>query len=433
MSRAVAPLIERVYDSGMEAVRDRLHGEVNALAGQLNVVNASLTRVCAELLETGSWEQGGVTTPSGFLQWQMGLSPARADDVVRVARRRAEFPVLMAAFDRGEFSLEQIVAAIGAPAWADALLYDFVQIATVTKIRRAMRSNMFEGDPDEPDPDPAPVRDRVSFGVRNGRWRLSGELGIDDGRRVEAALTEARDRIFHDDGDDAATWPAALVEVAERSLGSVESMSRRDRYRTWLHLDVTGGDATTTDGWRIPMAVRDRVLCDGVVQPVWEADGVPFSVGRARHIVPDRTRRIVERRDRGCRVPGCNADRFVEIHHIIHWINGGTTDTWNLVSLCPRHHKMHHHGRLGITGNADHFDQLVFTDARGDPIAHSGSPAPPDTTPPPPTTAYDPPLAERFDWNWIGLGWIHPNALIKRRADLDAHYQRLTNDPTFAA
>lgn len=84
-------------------------------------------------METGSWEQGGVTTPSGFLQWQMGLSPARADDVVRVARRRAEFPVLMAAFDRGEFSLEQIVAVIRAPAWADALLYDFVQIATVTK------------------------------------------------------------------------------------------------------------------------------------------------------------------------------------------------------------------------------------------------------------------------------------------------------------
>jgi multidrug transporter EmrE-like cation transporter len=115
-------------------------------------------------------------------------------------------------------------------------------------------------------------------------------------------------------------------------------------------IEVTDGDATTTDGWWIPMAARDRILCDGVVQPVWESDGVPFSVGRAQHIVPDRTRRIVERRDRGCRVPGCTAGRFVEVHHIVHWRDGGATGTSNLVSVCPRHHKLHHQGRLGISG-----------------------------------------------------------------------------------
>ena len=38
---------------------------------------------------------------------------------------------------------------------------------------------------------------------------------------------------------------------------------------------------------------------------VVERDGVPFSVGRTRRVVPERTRRVIERRDRGCRVPGC--------------------------------------------------------------------------------------------------------------------------------
>ena len=70
---------------------------------------------------------------------------------------------------------------------------------------------------------------------------------------------------------------------------------------------------------------------------------MPFSIGRTQHIVPDRTRRIIQRRDRGCRVPGCDS-RFVEIHHIVHWNQGGPTDTWNLVSLCPRHHTLHHQG-----------------------------------------------------------------------------------------
>ena len=154
-------------------------------------------------------------------------------------------------------------------------MFDFITISTVTKIRRGMRSNMFDHDPDEPAAEAKPVRDRVSFGVgRDGRWRLNGNLNLDDGRRIEAALTERKDALFAD-GDENATWANALLDCCERSLDSIASRSRRDRYRTWIHLD-TSGDATTTDGWRVPMALREHVLCDGVVQPVWEHDGVSF-------------------------------------------------------------------------------------------------------------------------------------------------------------
>lgn len=65
---------------------------------------------------------------------------------------------------------------------------------------------------------------------------------------------------------------------------------------------------------RRPEALAQNVLRDGVLQPVWEREGRPLSIGRSHLIVPDRTRRIVERRDRGCRVPGCTAGRFAEIH-----------------------------------------------------------------------------------------------------------------------
>ena len=122
----------------------------------------------------------------------------------------------------------------------------------------------------------------------------------------------------------------------------VESPDRRDRYRTWLHINTNSGAATTTDGWRIPQSLARLILCDCDITPVWERDGVPFSVGRSQRIVPDRTRRIIERRDRGCRVPGCTADRFVQVHHIVHCEDGGSTDTPNLICLCPRHHRLHH-------------------------------------------------------------------------------------------
>ena len=397
---------EVLVESGNHA---ELEAELLDVAGQLNLVNARLVELAERVLSTRSWEGTGMRTPAAYLGWAVGLSPERAKVVVRVAERRSEFPTIVSMFERGELSFEQVAEVVKAPPSDDGRIADLASIATVSKLRRAMRSTATEQNGGQPGQ--APPADHLTFGATaNGRWRIRGEFGIDDGRRVEAALTERKDALFTD-GDDDVTWPEAFVDCMDRSLGAVESVPRRDRYRTWIHLDVTDGEATTTDGWRIPMAIRDRLLCDGVVQPVWERDGKPFSVGRDQRIVPDRTRRIVERRDRGCRVPGCTADRFVEIHHIVHWLDGGTTDTRNLISLCPKHHKMHHQGRLAIEGNADEFDGVTFTDERGVRRHGSGVPVLPTGPPQNPVKPYERPLRERFDWNWnwIGLGWIAPN------------------------
>ena len=411
----------------VERAMDVVNERMAVLAGELNVVNARMVAVVEAVLAEDLWRQAGMRTPSAFVQWRLGVSSARANDLITVARRRADFPVLIGCFERGEVSLEQVAAAVAAPAWADALIVEFVKISTVGKIRRAMRSGMFTPDPDDADEAP-PTRqpeDRLSFSVSGtGRWRISGEFSLDDGRRIQAALEERRDAWFTDGHDDV-SWPEVFVDCMERSLDAVGSGSRRDRFRTWIHIDVTDGVATTTDGWRLPDPVRDRICCDGVVQPVWEHDGLPVSVGRVQYVVPDRTRRVVERRDRGCRVPGCGQERHVEIHHIVHWLDGdGPTDTWNLVSLCAHHHRLHHQGRLGISGDADLPDGLLFTDEHGRAIPGVGTPVPPVRPPTSSTSVvYDPPLVGRFDWNWIGLNWIHPNAR-RRRAELNREHHR---------
>ena len=63
-------------------------------------------------------------------------------------------------------------------------------------------------------------------------------------------------------------------------------------------------------------------------------------------------KRVLERDDGLCQVPGCSraADHA---HHIIFRAQGGTDDEWNLVSLCAAHH-LHcvHMGWLRITGKA---------------------------------------------------------------------------------
>ncbi|MFN2504352.1 MAG: HNH endonuclease [Acidimicrobiales bacterium] len=55
------------------------------------------------------------------------------------------------------------------------------------------------------------------------------------------------------------------------------------------------------------------------------------------------------------------------MHHLRHWEDGGTTDTENLLALCAHHHRLHHRGGLGMAGNADDPDGIVFTDERDDP------------------------------------------------------------------
>ena len=405
------------------AVAGDVASELASLAGAANVVMARLVEVTAVAIAAGEWNEAGMKTPAAWLAWRSGLSPERAGQLVRLAKVRDRYPVLFDAFDRGEVSADQMTELVKAPEWAQAQMLAFAEIGTVSRLRRAIRDDAFEHDPDEPADEKAnrEPAERLSFGIKDGRWRINGEFDLDRGKQIEASLTESKDRLF-DDGNTNATWADALADIAERSMDAVASRDRRDRYRTWFHHDTRTGTTTTTDGWRIPHHIAQLLQCDGTIAHVCEHDGLPFSVGRSQYIVPDRTRRIVERRDRGCRVPGCTADRFVEVHHIIHWEHGGPTDTWNLICLCPAHHRMHHKGELGIEGNADDPDGIVFTDARGSPITAACAPAPPGRLPDC-EHPYEHPPAGRMNDDWVGLGWVHPNAR-KRRAQQSGTFRR---------
>jgi hypothetical protein len=123
------------------------------------------------------------------------------------------------------------------------------------------------------------------------------------------------------------------------------------------------------------------------------------SVGRSCRIVPERTRTAVEERDRGCRMPGCHHTRWLECHHVVHWLDGGRTDTDNLVALCSRHHRQHHDGRLAISGHADDPNSLTFADERGRVLTAAGRPVPPGHLSPAGNWSH--PTGERLDGRWV--------------------------------
>ncbi len=100
----------------------------------------------------------------------------------------------------------------------------------------------------------------------------------------------------------------------------------------------------------MPDAIWQQITCDGIIQPVWTTTGTPVNLGRTTRTVPHRIRQLIFDRDRTCRRPGCNNTHRLDVHHLIHWTNGGPTNTTNLAALCPKHHRHHHHGDFTIEG-----------------------------------------------------------------------------------
>jgi hypothetical protein len=372
-------------------VEPDIEERLRAVCGHLNVLNAQLVELAAEALETGSWEGWGVKSLAHWLTWQAGISPARAHEVVRLAEARTTHPAIMSTFAAGALSVDQAAIATRAPAYLDEQFAEMATTATVAQLRLLVRGA-------RPAPELAPASDEPGESLTgwfddDGRYHLRGELDPDHGRIVDSALTEARDALFQA-GQTDVSWADALVEMAQRSMDGA-CADRRERFRAnWFIDPADPVPARWTDGLALPDWLRDQLLCDGTVSPVFTADSVPVSVGRTQYAVPDRTRRLVLQRDRKCRVPWCTQTRWLQVHHIVHDEHDGPTDTWNLMGICPADHRLHHKGMLGIRGNADEPDGLTSTDAHGrviDPAAHPTKPTGP---PPAPAAPYRHPIGE---------------------------------------
>jgi len=369
-----------------------IEAEIAEVCGVMNAAVGRLVGLIAQVLETGAWEGAGIRSAQQWVAWKCGVSTSRARRLVSMARRLGELPATKAAMQAGELCEDQVaVICRHAPTTIDGQAAELARSATVVQLGRVLGGYVFEDEPSLEAPvEVAEERRRVSFGHDDeGSWTLSALLPADEGALVERALVAARHELFrareHGPGARPAPsdvgWADALVAMAERSLEpGATCRPHHDRHLVLLHVD-TGPDGATGGhlhlGPGLSDGLRRFMSCDARIRPVMEAGGRPVSVGRAFRTVPDRTRIVVEERDRGCRVPGCDHSRWLHIHHIDHWEDGGPSDTANLLALCQRHHRLHHLGRLGIRGDADDPDDMVFTDERGRHLRASGRPVPP--------------------------------------------------------
>ena len=201
------------------------------------------------------------------------------------------------------------------------------------------------------------------------QWlRLSGRLADADGAVVVAALG----RLAEQKAPDPVTGMYELHEVraadALVELASTRLAADTDADRATVVVHVGADNAVIENGPPVSADTARRLACDARLEVVLDGpDGQPVGVGRTARTVPPWLSRLVRRRDRGCRFPGCGRTRWTHAHHRRHWADGGPTDLDNLVQLCSAHHHLIHADDWRIEGDAA--GPLRFVRPDGRPLA----------------------------------------------------------------
>jgi hypothetical protein len=155
------------------------------------------------------------------------------------------------------------------------------------------------------------------------------------------------------------------------------AMTGGDKHQIVVHVsaetlrDRQAGRCEIENGAGVSADTCRRLACDCSLMHVTENDdGSPLDIGRKTRSIPPALRRAMHSRDQGCRFPGCCNDKYLDGHHIEHWVNGGATKLSNLVSLCRFHHRQVHEGGMRIRilddgalrflkPNGDSFDSIA--------------------------------------------------------------------------
>ncbi|MCW2516297.1 MAG: hypothetical protein JWR11_5339 [Mycobacterium sp.] len=387
------------------------------LVGQRNAIDARIIDIVAEIDHANLGGITGARSITALVAWMTGASPTNAETIATIAHRLARFPRCAQGMREGRLSLDQVgVIAKKAADGSDAHYAQLAASASVTQLRTAL--NLAP----RPDPDPTPEPQRtISKTVGDGytTWRI--RLPRLEAAKFDAALQSQRDGLIadwqHDHGDsdhdtdsaeDSAEDPSgqrppfpntvdAFMSLVDAGWDAEAARRPHGQHTTVVvHLDVADRVAALHLGPLLTDGERRYLLCDATCEAWFERDGRVIGSGRATRTIGRRLRRALEHRDRCCVVPGCGATRGLHAHHLRHWEDGGPTELFNLVLLCPYHHRLHHRGGITITGPAD---RLVVTDAEGHRL-DPGSLARPPTTPPPAVAPCSGPTGERAQWWW---------------------------------
>ena len=342
--------------------------ELTALMGHLNAGNYRFLVLLAEFERRAGHVGIGLASCAHWLSWRCGIGLVAAREKVRVARALEGLPRVADAMRRGVLSYCKVRALTRiATADNEEMLLSIAEAGTVSHVEKLVRLYRRLSRREELDHAKERFAERYlqCYVGADGDVVINGRLSAEQGAAFMKALDAATDvmrEVARDSGESLSAPDAArnaytacradaLGLIAECFLThGTTDVAGPDRQLVTIHVEeavlrekAAEGRCELEEQTSVHPATARRLACDASLVEITEnAAGEPLKLGRKSRTVSTALRRALAARDRGCRFPGCTNRRFLDAHHIEHWVDGGRTDLDNLVLLCRRHHRFLH-------------------------------------------------------------------------------------------
>jgi hypothetical protein len=292
---------------GRAAWRD-LDQQFRSLAKRRGALDHEELGLIREAIEIQLWRELGMVSIREYLERRLGYTPGVASERVRVAEALEAMPSLEQAHASGELSysavreITRIATRRTERAWLAAC-----RGKTVKEIAELLAEREPGDRPESPRKPDLRMKERtlkypphVEAILRQCRAKLESEMGE---RVAEHEVLEAMGLAFL--RGDSSNSKRAPTQIAISVCPSCK-VARQNG----AGVEITISPATVA-----------RAACDA--QWLGNVDG---ERARAVQDVTPATRKVVFARDKHrCRVPGCRSARNIEVHHIVHREDGGSS------------------------------------------------------------------------------------------------------------
>jgi len=383
---------------------EQLEDRITELSAHIHAATFRLLELIREYDECKGWAGPGLVSCAHWLNWKCGIDMGAAREKVRAAHALKDLPHISDAFREGRISYSKVramtrvatpkneeyllmIAAHGTAAHVERLVRNY---RTVKRIEALEQENTRHAQ-----------RELSWYVDDDGYWVVRGRFTLEQGAAIQKVLEQVMEESFREQRDVSAETSDealtdeikprpepislrradALVRMAKGYHSETSGSSDGDRFLVHVHTDMatlkatgTGAEGEIDELGSISAETARRLACDaGVVHWLGHGDGTgadgqgrevhTLNVGRKTRSIPPSIRRALQRRDGGCRFPGCTCSSFVDAHHIHHWADGGETSLNNLVLLCSHHHRLVHEGGFTIGKTAT--GSINFSDPAG--------------------------------------------------------------------
>jgi len=345
--------------------------------------------------ELEGWKSRGAAHCAAWVNYELGVSPQLGWAYLRAGRQLRSLPTTAALFRAGKLTWSKVrcIASVADKDTEKTLCHASLD-ASYTDVKLLCGTYRWSNDADENSGD----NDRAvkQWNSRSLSWKetsigstliqiaLPPELAQAFLNSIEQSLSQVGDELENEPDDKQRNISQrradAAVLMAETSLQAAgREMATADRYQVIVSVDASelsasepkleaelhpamdtesiksqqpvsqhkcakSGRATIKGAGPVARDTARRIACDCSFTHHTTQHGELTDIGRKSRLWPAAMSRAIKDRDQHCQYPGCSKTHQLQIHHIVHWADGGVTSIDNGVSVCQFHHTMLHEG-----------------------------------------------------------------------------------------